>query len=343
MTFKNLLLQGGLICALLYVILLALEIQKNVAATIVIVFGIVYVIAIYLACYFKKEANEEGKSNPAKRDASQLKRLLSWIVLVLCGYVFRVCIGYFFILVFWLLGKIFTFSEALFWVLILLEGSGALLITAAGLYYGSLLVVRASEAIKASHKGTRYVVVGIVNAVFYALVLILLVRGLVVTDPPYVAAYAASMIFGIILIVVGRTTSKKGIPPKTKNEAKDTPKMSLADSYVLQKSDEDYIDYLIKNNIGDTHVVRENYVEFYRVLLEFKFSGKDAALKRFDRIAKECARNDPDNVFFISYLCGALYANHVITKEESEKLSKKYSDETIDLYLERLIKNCEEP
>lgn len=261
-----------------------------------------------------------------------MKRFLSWFVLVLCAYVFRVIISWFFIFALWLFDKIYGFSEVLFWVLVVLEGSGALMITIAALFYGSQLVVKASEAVKPSVGGTRYVVVGVLHIVVYGLLLLTLAAGVSRAPLYYILAYVASVIFGIILIFSGSAKAKEN---KSTDETKDTgakqvskPQVAFSvDNYVLTAQDEEYIMYLRENNPADIYTKREDYVEFTKVLVEYKFHGKAAALSRFDDFAHSLMETNPeDALYFFSYFTGLLYPNGIVTKEETDILAKKYLD-----------------
>lgn len=93
-------------------------------------------------------------------------------------------------------------------------------------------------------------------------------------------------------------------------------------------SNNGYIDYLVENGNGLT---REQAKCFVGITLTFERYGRDEALKRFKLYAeylmstadKKCAF-DIDVNWSISFLCGLLAANEIVTKEESDSLSNHY-------------------
>nr|DAF83343.1 MAG TPA: hypothetical protein [Caudoviricetes sp.] len=149
-----------------------------------------------------------------------MKRVLSWIVAGLCTWAFRFVTYLLFALALWILGKMYSFSEVLFWVFVILEGTTVLGISIWLIIVGSKLVVTASQSVWKSVKGTRYTVIGILNIVVYGLNLCALIAGTArVTNPAYVAAYIASVIFGIAIIFIGKSTVEEDGAPPTQIEA----------------------------------------------------------------------------------------------------------------------------
>ena len=79
--------------------------------------------------------------------------------------------------------------------------------------------------------------------------------------------------------------------------------------------------------VNSPFLQREDAVEFYRVMVENSINGKTAALERFDRNAKKLIETDRQRAFFVvSFLCGLLEPTGIVTHDESNNLSKKYSD-----------------
>ena len=144
-----------------------------------------------------------------------MKRALSWLVAFLCTWVFRTIIYWLFALALLILNKMYSFREVLFWVFVILEGTTVLSISIWLIIAGSKLVISASQAVWKSVKGTRYTVIGILNIVVYGLSLIALLAGTArAENPAYVAAYIASVIFGVAIIFVGKATVEEdGAPP----------------------------------------------------------------------------------------------------------------------------------
>lgn len=60
-------------------------------------------------------------------------------------------------------------------------------------------------------------------------------------------------------------------------------------------------------------------------------TGKESALQYFDNVAKKIIEKntpalDGQNTFKMSFLTGLLFTNGIVSKEESNELSSKYSD-----------------
>lgn len=99
---------------------------------------------------------------------------------------------------------------------------------------------------------------------------------------------------------------------------------SIIESYSI---DENYIKTLLEAIPMST---REDAVGFYKVLIEAKVSGKKAALVRFDKLVDEINERNPEYaVFIVSSLCGFLFPNGIVSKEESTALSNKYMEKLL--------------
>jgi hypothetical protein len=147
-----------------------------------------------------------------------MKRVLSWIVAALVAWVARAVFYLIFALAFFLLEKAHSFSEVLFWVLVVLEGSAAIGFLMLIVLSGASLVVIASQKVRKSLKGTRYVVIGSINAIFYALSLVGLIKGLVVMDTAGIFTAIACVVFGIYVAIAGKQQVAIDGAPESKVE-----------------------------------------------------------------------------------------------------------------------------
>lgn len=147
-----------------------------------------------------------------------MKRVLSWIVAFLCAYVFRIATYFLIFLAFFIATKIYYFSEILFWVIAVIEGSAIIGAVFWGVILGSAGVVKASQKVWKSKKGTRYKVVGAYYIIAYALVLITIIMGITRSNAVAIGADIATIIFGIGLIISGIGAVEEDGAPPTKVE-----------------------------------------------------------------------------------------------------------------------------
>ena len=102
----------------------------------------------------------------------------------------------------------------------------------------------------------------------------------------------------------------------------------LADT--LGNSDDYYINYMVENGDG---LSREHAKAFVGILTIREIYGKEEALRRFKLYIEYLIDTSGGNLAFnfrlrrtVSFLCGALAANHILTKTESDSLSDYYSN-----------------
>ncbi len=94
-----------------------------------------------------------------------MKRILSWIVLIVIGYVVSLLTSLVMGLGAYVLSLIDGLNTLLKILIYLFGGATLLSIILAPIYYGSMLAVPASEAVKESKKGTRYIVYSVYNLI----------------------------------------------------------------------------------------------------------------------------------------------------------------------------------
>lgn len=138
-----------------------------------------------------------------------MERFLAWVVTAMFSWFFRLVAVPIFTLAFRIGDKVYFHSEALFWVIVFLEGSAILGLLVTGIVFGCNFVVKASQKICRSVKGTRYTVIGIVCIANYALLLFGAATGFVRAPTAQICAYIACIFYNIALIVIGRAYAKE--------------------------------------------------------------------------------------------------------------------------------------
>lgn len=150
-----------------------------------------------------------------------MKRIAAFAVTLLLAIAFYFVEYFFWYFVFLIGVRILSFSETLFWVLIVLEGGAALGVTATLVIYGGSLSVAVSQSVWKSKKGLRYKLVGwflvVLNALFL-LSMILVPDGVRGYKPLIVAAILTMLIYGISLLISGKAAVQDDGPPPTERE-----------------------------------------------------------------------------------------------------------------------------
>lgn len=147
-----------------------------------------------------------------------MKRFLSWVVLLVLTWVFDWVNSKFWILVFWAGGEISGINRALF-IVILLFAVGTILSI---VFYGSLtcaaMCVKASQAIRHSKKGVRYIVVAVVYGLVDLLIVVGVFAGFATPKWQSLAYAVTGVIFLCALVGAGRSFSAEDGGPKSKVE-----------------------------------------------------------------------------------------------------------------------------
>lgn len=97
-------------------------------------------------------------------------------------------------------------------------------------------------------------------------------------------------------------------------------------SVFLDKEALEYADYLVNSTDG---LITPYYAqELVKVIYHYHNYGKRSALNEFDSLAQRIINENVEAkaIFIISNMAGILYPNGVLSKDESENISKKYSD-----------------
>lgn len=257
-----------------------------------------------------------------------MERFLAWVVTAMFSWFFRLVAVPIFTLAFRIGDKVYFHSEALFWVIVFLEGSTILGLLVTGIVFGCNFVVKASQKMCRSVKGTRYTVIGIVCIANYALLLFGAAEEVAKVPTAHICAYIACIFYNIALIVIGRTQAKEdreAIPEEEKTKAS-SPVQASGGTYSVKN---EFVDFLLSDNPMLTRAEAEN---FYHVIMVDRARGKEAAIASFSDMVHKIAEGDLLRAtFVVSYLCGALAACEVLTKEESDSLSEKYRNALLDL------------
>lgn len=104
---------------------------------------------------------------------------------------------------------------------------------------------------------------------------------------------------------------------------------------VFDDEDQKYMDYIVEQSLGQVN--QDDAHEIMRVIYHYHEYGKAAALKEFDNITKKLIeKNGLDAIFKISFISGLFYPNGILTKEESDELGKKYTNQLIEIELQNI-------
>lgn len=257
-----------------------------------------------------------------------MKRMLSWLTLLICCTVFYYAQIIIWSLLFEISGVLYGYSEVAFWIIAVLGGSTAVWLLVVLFVYAVKYTVWFSERVYKSRTKARYYITGGLIAFSGFAWLILYFAGLVEAGDKifFFLVELTLLAYGIGIIVW----------PKGEQgdlEASSSKKSSDAVERYIETHGEDkeYINNLIQD------FPELNYIDgsqFYRVIVEYKLNGKEAALKRFDRYEKILERENPGHgMYAVPYLAGALAANKIITNEESVELGQKYIKVLFDAYI----------
>lgn len=105
---------------------------------------------------------------------------------------------------------------------------------------------------------------------------------------------------------------------------------ALAGSFTLKEKDYAFIDEIVKESMGQ--ITKEDGEDLMQVLLMGKSYGKDKALNEFDKLFNNLlAKYEYFNVIMkISYMSGLLYPSGIVSREESDEIGKKYTENVMN-------------
>lgn len=147
--------------------------------------------------------------------------------------------------------------------------------------------------------------------------------------PCVAVSYCYAEIFFTIpgIFIMGKYLLPHNKEKQSKEESK---KPSTPNNSVTYEVDKKYISCLMENCPEITQREAELFCD---VLVENAKNGKAAALRAFNDFAQNQVGDDPIHALcVISFLSGALVPNKVVSKEESDSISKYYRE----LYLSKL-------
>lgn len=112
---------------------------------------------------------------------------------------------------------------------------------------------------------------------------------------------------------------------KTKEILMENHREEIVSDFVKENGiNKEYVKSLM-NCVPD--MLYEDAEAFYKILVEHDLFGKKAALSRFDKFVEKVKKEDGFRAaIIVPYLCGALVPNGIITSEESDAISKKYTE-----------------
>jgi hypothetical protein len=138
------------------------------------------------------------------------------VVLLICFYILLSLEGLALFLVGLVLSEIDRLSKVLYWAAIILGGSTIVGFFSWVMFSGTAIVVKASQLVWRSKRGTRYIVLGAVYAVIYALLAIGLLAGYVTGGN--VVDMIIYCITSLALIFIGKGIAADDGGPPSKRE-----------------------------------------------------------------------------------------------------------------------------
>ena len=152
-----------------------------------------------------------------------MRRLLSWIVLLLLSFAFYICEYWLWALVRFIYLFLYKLSSLLFWVIVL--GGGFTLVWVLIGVFSVVIpyIIKWTQSIHHKHNGMRYKVVGVLVAVLFGILAILavifVVKDLEIPQPLIqILSYITMVVYGIYLIVSAKQIAEEDGPPLTKRE-----------------------------------------------------------------------------------------------------------------------------
>lgn len=97
-----------------------------------------------------------------------MKRFISWVVLAVTCFLSLFVLSFLYSLATELLGRLLNSNSTIFWVLIIVYGAGALSVFSFLVFLAAYLCASASHAICPSEHGTRFITVGTIIILRYA-------------------------------------------------------------------------------------------------------------------------------------------------------------------------------
>ncbi len=152
-----------------------------------------------------------------------MRRVLSWIVLLLLSLAFYICEYWMWALVRIIYLFIYKLSSLLFWIIIV-SGGLTLVFLLIGAFSAVIpYIIKWTQSIHHTHNGMRYKVVGVfvvlVFAVFSILVVVSVLKDYTISQPLIkILAYITMVGYGIYLFVSSKKIAAEDGPPLTKRE-----------------------------------------------------------------------------------------------------------------------------
>ena len=110
-------------------------------------------------------------------------------------------------------------------------------------------------------------------------------------------------------------------------------------SIVFDDEDKQYMQYIVDNSHGDMNL--HDAEKIMRVMYIGHSQGLQAALNAFDDLVNELKKVYPFEKLIgkVSFMAGMMVPNGVLTKEESDNLAKKYTNQIMKEEIEKTKKN----
>lgn len=152
-----------------------------------------------------------------------MRRVLSWLVLLILTVVFYICEYWLWVLVQGIYLFLYKLSPILFWVVVLGGGLTLVWMLIAVISTVIPMIIQWTQSVYHTHSGLRYKIVGIMVALFFALNAVLTVvfvmRDKPISRPLVMLLACLTMVgYGIYLVASSSRIADEDGPPLTKRE-----------------------------------------------------------------------------------------------------------------------------
>lgn len=156
-----------------------------------------------------KETGEVvGETNSKKDPPHPFKRILAFVVLYVISLAVRFISYQYIRLVVWILDEIYGLNKLIYYIILFAGGATATGILIWILMLGAHIMILLPEKIIPSRKGVRYMVLGIIVAVFYLISLISMLTGFSSSSALQYVWHIVVIIFFVVIIFMGKAQSE---------------------------------------------------------------------------------------------------------------------------------------
>lgn len=174
-----------------------------------------------------------------------MRRFLSWIVIPVLLFLYDLLNDFVGACVYYIFWDKMSFAGSI--IVLLLSGGtilGILAILSALLEIQATIIVKISQAVWKSKKGTRYIVFSVIYALLYSFIIYIAATGILVPKSGVIIYGVIGILFSILFAIYGKATAKEDGAPLSKVERLERKieklkmKEEKTDSTIIEKSGE---------------------------------------------------------------------------------------------------------